>query len=117
MGPKMGPTSSNIGGQESDPTLDAKLDALAHAERRAILAYLVDCHEEAVDCTGVVEHLYTITAADTDFEEIEIRCHHAHFPKLAEAGFLEHDPATMTVDNVQNDAIETGLAFVRKLAE
>jgi hypothetical protein len=65
----------------SHPSVDARLEVLAHPERRRLIAELLATAPDAeVPVVGTTE---------TDEKRLRIAMHHAHVPKLVERGVVE----------------------------
>jgi predicted transcriptional regulator len=77
------------------PDLDTTLDVLANKYRRRVLVALLD-HDPQSDYDSQI--LNDITLGAEDLEALMIRMHHSHLPKLEEAGFIEWNQETNTVE-------------------
>lgn len=68
---------------------DEQLEAIANAQRRRLLKYLLD--EEPVSVTlSAVAHL--ASASDRDNQQVETVLIHRHLPKLVDAGVIRYSP-------------------------
>ena len=84
----------------ADPaTADRVLGALASESRRAVLAHF----EESIVETATLDDLTdALLARQTAIEgqspeQVRLRLHHVHLPKLADVGLLDYDPRMATV--------------------
>jgi len=82
---------------ETPLELDTVLDVCEHPHRRAVLAALAENHQSiSVNAlaTAIVEHdqdrLVTDDSGET-LTQIRVGLHHAHLPKLDEAGLIEYN--------------------------
>lgn len=80
--------------EEATLSEDVVADALADPRRRVLLAYLDEC-EFPVPREELAEQIAAAEGgADVSTErrrEIEIGLHHAHLPRLDDAGIVEYD--------------------------
>lgn len=82
-------------------TTDELLALLADSCRRRVLEVLLDANP---DGRLTLEELSTRVDDETVGDEtlcaLTVALHHRHLPKLAEAGLVEYDPDTRTVEPV-----------------
>lgn len=90
------------------PRIDAVFDALADDHRRELLAYLRDASEASV------EELASIIDGQADGvrrgDDLAVRLHHVHLPKLADADLVEYDRSAERVEYVGGSEIADLLA-------
>jgi DNA-binding transcriptional ArsR family regulator len=80
------------GGRGAEPeVLDRVFDALADRHRRQILVALLS-HP-----TYREDEPLSVGALGADLDAMTHALHHAHLPKLADAGYVEWDPGSETV--------------------
>ena len=79
--------------QRERTTLDELFDVLSKPPRRRILSALADTNprEEAEFVPGEF-------TSDERREDVVVRLHHTHLPKLDEPGFIEWNPDSKTVE-------------------
>jgi hypothetical protein len=77
----------------SHTTLDTVLDALANLYRRRLLFALLE-HNSQNDSSQIPAN---IEFKNEDLESLKIRMTHTHLPKLEDAGFIEWNRETNTV--------------------
>lgn len=86
--------SADCGNAASDErtgeALDALFEALADERRRYVLAYLDAGEEDVATVPDLVDHVADEASVD-DRERVSVALHHAHLPKLADAGLVEFD--------------------------
>ena len=86
--------------------IDERFDALARADRRAVIQFFRDGSTEEVTLddlvTGIVDGGYW----DTDESHARLCLHHFALPKLADAGILDYDPRSKTVRYRGQPAVE-----------
>ncbi|WP_435348337.1 DUF7344 domain-containing protein [Haloarchaeobius sp. HRN-SO-5] len=78
----------------STEQLDRLFDALGDPRRRQLCAYMHTADRSVFGVDELVDELLrrVETRADTpDRTQLEVRLHHAHVPKLTEAGLVEYD--------------------------
>lgn len=83
--------------QSESPELSTALRALSHPHRRYVLYYLrergsADVDELADIVAGLAADAQGGVVGATDRRGMHAMLHHAHLPKLAEAGYLGFDP-------------------------
>lgn len=96
---------------------DVIFETLANEHRRMILEYLAEHPKQDFDCESVVEYLSDHDTSGTDFETLDIQCHHSHFPKLDEAGLITHDVQARTIHLERSRTIEKLVEIVEELEE
>lgn len=76
-------------------SLDATFDVLAVADRRTILATLIEASDNVASIDELVNQLVERKAEETGElpspDHVEMQIHHIHLPKLAEIGLVEYD--------------------------
>ena len=90
---------------EATPSLDTIFEILANRRRRHVLYYLYEQPDGVAtleELSGVVESIEAETQTDANDdderrERIKTELHHAHLPKLEDAGVIEHDRRSETV--------------------
>lgn len=94
-----------------DPeSMDAVFQALADVSRRVAIEYLT-ASDRPVSRDELVQHVATAandgtSPGGTQHDEIAVRFHHRHLPKLTEAGLVDYDRerdvlyATRTADAI-----------------
>lgn len=77
-------------------SLDAVLHVLADRYRRDLLRYLIDKDDETATVEECTNHLIEREAERTGerpaYDQVEVRLHHVHVPKLSDTGVIEYDP-------------------------
>lgn len=69
---------------------DEQLEALANAQRRRLLKYLLDEEPVSVTLSAAVAHL--ASASDRDNQQVETVLIHRHLPELVDAGVIRYSP-------------------------
>lgn len=101
--------------------LDSVFDLLRSSRRRYLLYYLNDSAEAVHSLEEVVEAVRQYEVADTEAEELpprqSVRTNlvHAHLPRLASMGVLEHDATNGTVRFCGYAPLEEWLERARQL--
>jgi hypothetical protein len=113
---------------EATPSLDLVFDLLSNQRRRYALYYLyeqsdgVATVDELADSIVANEqreaHSDSIEGSDERRETIRTELQHAHLPKLADAGMIEHDRRSETVRYWTQPSLEEWLehAYYKELA-
>ena len=104
-------------GENEESAIDAIFETLSHEHRRIILEFLSKQLERDVDCADVVQYLSHHDTSGTDYETLDIQCHHSHFPKLEEAGLISHDVQRRTIHSKRSGTIEDLVELMEKLEE
>jgi len=78
----------------TDASTNEMFDVLSDGQRRRALNYLSE--SEGVVTLG--ELAERVTRAEEDPERAAIALHHGHLPKLTDAGLVEYDPVSRTVE-------------------
>lgn len=89
---------------------DAIFHLLSDHCRRQIVGILQDMSESYVAFEELCDHLSRQNGADRD--EIVIRLHHTHLPKLHEAGVIDYDPNEKLVRYLGNPHVDALLEHV-----
>lgn len=90
---------------EGTPDLDTVLDVCGCKHRRIVLRVLEDQEPPVsiIDLTNaIIKHNHRTSEEKTPEEtitQIQIGLHHAHLPKLAEAGVIQYDPERQVVES------------------
>jgi len=79
--------------QRERTTLDELFDVLSKPPRRRILSALAETNSRAV-----TEFVPGEVTGDERREDVLVRLHHTHLPKLDEPGFIEWNPDSQTVE-------------------
>jgi len=86
--------------------IDEQFDALARADRRAVIQFFQDesTEEATLDelAAGIVDGNYW----DTDESNARPYLHHFTLPKLADTGILDYDAKTKTASYRRQPAVE-----------
>jgi len=103
--------SHSYGSQREQLSIDKLHRILASERRRLILSYLATTSAET---TGIDELINAVARREhphrgpaTYREHIEIDLHHVHLPKLADAGVIEYDPVSETVQYDGSEKLES----------
>lgn len=92
-------------------TVDAVFDALADDHRRDLLAYLRDASEASVEeLATFVQRQADGARRGNDGNDLAVRLHHVHLPKLADADLVEYDRNAGRVEYVGGSEIAELLA-------
>lgn len=90
--------------QSDDPvtedvqTASIAYDALADRERRAVVAHFMTEDSNTASVNDLITQYQEMTGdEDISANSLEIRLHHQHLPKLADAGIIEYDARSQTV--------------------
>lgn len=98
-------------------SLDATLELLADADRRAVLDCLADAPDGTATVADLAEHVADRRADATgerpDEDDVLQTIHHVHVPKLADAGVVDYDPRSREVRYWGSDRLETWLQRVQ----
>ena len=84
-------------------SLDTVFDLLSDARRRYTLYYLFAMEGDVAEFEAVVNAVCNYEGAGTDStspsppENIRVKLHHSHLPKLAEAGVIDYDRRQGTI--------------------
>jgi hypothetical protein len=102
-------------------------ELLNHPLRRRLLVALLD-HEEPVDVDDLAAALADAGSTGSvsrgrskkSPRELAVALHHVHLPRLAERGWLDHDPAAGTVRyrsrlNEMRAALDAAVADIERL--
>jgi DNA-binding transcriptional ArsR family regulator len=99
---------------------DTLLSAVANEQRRAILASLTEASENTLEYDALVDRLADLFHDEdggrpSDDERLRARIvlHHAHLPKLAEAGIIEYEAGAGPVRFVGGELERELLTLVR----
>lgn len=98
---------------DSSPSVDDVLGVLAHPMRREVIRFCTEQQVVQTDLDAIVEYLNHETGwADEaiDRDQLKLRLHHLHLPKLADGGLLEFDPRSGQVRYRSHDMVESWLA-------
>ena len=95
---------------ESDAASDVLLDVLSDRYARYVLYHLSDESTATLDAladtaTGLAAAESGAIATPGDREEIRVRLYHLVLPKLDDAGYLEFDSETRTVERGEVPAV------------
>jgi hypothetical protein len=77
------------------------MGVLAHPLRRDIMRYLIERNEKEADLGEIVKYLSGRDAnpdQSINHEQIALKLHHVHLPKMGEAGVIDYDHAERTVE-------------------
>lgn len=75
--------------------LDAYLGLLADTDRRQLIVQLQAHPRDSITLQELTTQLTTTTA---ERDRLRLCLHHIHLPKLAEAGILDYDSITNTIE-------------------
>lgn len=76
---------------------DALFSILSHRHRRYALAYLLE-RNEPVPVEALVSHVANrIDTSGPVYNQVALRFHHGHFPKLIDAGLIEYDKERLLI--------------------
>lgn len=100
-----------------DPlSLDAILELLANAHRRAILTRLREDSSHVASLEELVSHLVRLDADRTGTQpgrdHVEATLLHVHLPKLANTGVIEYDAQSEQLRYWPNERVERWLSLV-----
>lgn len=86
-------------GEEAPPEMvDAFFGALADERRRHVLHYLRNVADDDVEVAELVAFLDATGSTRVPRSQIATELRHRHLPKLADAGFVDYDPMSQSVD-------------------
>lgn len=71
---------------------DVQLEALAHRQRRRLLAFLRTAAPSDRSLEAAVAHL--ASTSEHDYQRVETTLVHRHLPKLEDADIVTYDPST-----------------------
>lgn len=102
---RSGPDSHHIRDQSVpvDHQASRVFDVLSDEWRRMALSYLVE-QDSSVNVDALVDQLVTETdtaSREVDWPQLELMLHHAHLPKMADAGLIEYDRAAAVVEKTE----------------
>jgi hypothetical protein len=81
-------------------SLNSMFDALRDPARRRILLAISDHNPR--DITEFSNKFASVNGDEADPEQLEVRLHHLHLPKLAEKGYIDWNPDTQTIRRGSN---------------
>lgn len=90
--------------------LSVAYDILASPYRRESLRSLLASEGNVASIEDLIDELIDHDETADDRDQIAIDLHHRTLPKLAEAGFIEYDPRTLTARVRDHSAAEYALA-------
>lgn len=94
-------------------SLDAILSLLAHHQRRDLLEYLSGSSAPTAtveECVGhIVQREEARTGRRPGHDQVETALHHAHIPKLVDAGIVDYDARNREIRYWGNAELETWL--------
>lgn len=94
-------------------SLDATLDVLSVADRRTILATLVEAPDNVVTLDELVNQLVEQKAERSGElpspDHLEMQIHHLHLPKLAEVDLVEYDVRSEEIRYWPDERLEAWL--------
>lgn len=96
-----------MGHQVSTPSVDARLEVLAHPERRRLVTELLAAEPEAA--------VPVVAGSDEDTDSLQIAMHHVHVPKLVEQGIVERDETPQHVR--RGPAFDAAVPLLRTVTE
>lgn len=100
-------------------SLDALLEILSNEERRYLVEYLIESSDEIHSYEDTLNYIARQVAIrrgeQPNTEDIEVALHHHHLPKLANAGVIEYDMRTETIQYQTTDRLEEAYDRVRDL--
>lgn len=109
-------SSTDVAASGVPLSLDAILDLLADHQRREILQCLVESADQTATMGEIADRLISVESERTGKrpgrDQVEVRIHHTHLPKLTEAGVVEYDARTQELRYWQNTRLEDILEFV-----
>lgn len=97
---------------DSSPSVDDVLGVLAHPMRREVIRFCTERQVDQTDLDAIVDYLDGETGwADeaVDRDQLKLRLHHLHLPKLADGGLLEFDPRSGQIRYRSHDMVESWL--------
>lgn len=91
--------------------LDTVFALLSHPRRRYLLYYLFSMDGDVAELEAAANAVYEYEAAGTEADDVSregVRqgLHHAHLPRLAEAGVVDYDRRQGTVRYVERPSLE-----------
>lgn len=117
-------SADGIPGRSPDPdplSTDQLHRLLANSRRRLLLSYLQSHTDESVSFEDLVAAIARGERPDpgpaTHWQRVETDLHHVHLPKLADAGVLEYDPVTRTVEYEPSDELEAALSHCLEIEQ
>lgn len=87
-----------MGNPQATQSLDRAFDVLSHTYRRQILLLVSERTRRDEDEFSVAD----LETADDEEERTRLELYHAHLPKLAEAGYIEWEADTHTIQRGPN---------------
>lgn len=102
----------------SDVPLDARLDALSNARRRAVCRHFAGSEtevaglDELVDVVADAQRRRSSDGPDGDRHAVETQLYHVDIPKLSEVDVVEFDPRSGTVRYLGDPFVEEVLAVI-----
>lgn len=91
--------------------LDSLFGVLADRRRRRLLAYLAGTDDGVATVSELADH---VAADDADPERVTVSLHHAHLPRLEDAGIVEYDARSETVRYRGDPTVTAWVEFVRR---
>lgn len=88
--------------------LDDLFDVLADPRRRLVLRYFRTCPDDVATVTDLADYVAERSEGD-DFRSVSVALHHKDVPKLVDAGLVEFDAQTETVQFVGPEFVFTVL--------
>ncbi|MFC6719358.1 hypothetical protein ACFQGT_03585 [Natrialbaceae archaeon GCM10025810] len=109
---------ANSSVDDSELSLNAILEVLAHHHRREIVRILAGDPNETASVRSLTERLLERERERTGVipgrQGIETSLYHVHLPKLADAELVEYDPPRKTVRYRPNERVREILKHLRK---
>jgi hypothetical protein len=98
---------------ERSLSLDAVLSLLADERRRDLVRFLVEEVDETASIRECTDHVVECEQARTGdrpaYDQVEMKLHHVHVPKLASSGIIEYDPRNREFRYHGHEAVESWL--------
>lgn len=95
--------------------IDDLISVLDHRIRREVIHYLVNERHPETDLDAIAAHIAEVrkgAGESIEQEQLALRLHHLHLPKLADTGLIEFDPRSGLVRYLSDSKMENLLESI-----
>lgn len=87
-------------------------ELLGDRHRRAVLSYLENTDDGHASLSDLAAYVSQHTCAGNSLDHVTTRLHHSALPRLADAGLINNDPETKTVQYIGHPLVEDCLGLI-----